>query len=162
MTIVRKVWAGVLFLAFAVAHVLVPHAPQGMNTNLRVCDNLASDVAAFVKEAAAKAISSKGQFVVALSGGSLPNSLLSLVNDESVQFSKWHVVFVDERYVALDHADSNFLACAALLARVPPKQVSSVKHAIFPHFIDGFVERCMQSTHPCLWSSARRNTQRFA
>lgn len=73
-----------------------------------------------------QAIAERGQFVVALSGGSLPSNLISLVQDASVEFDKWHVFFVDERYVALNHSDSNFLACSAALARVPANQVHPI------------------------------------
>lgn len=44
--------------------------------------------------------------------GSLPAVLGACLKEEpyksQVQWDKWHVWFVDERYVALDHAESNF------------------------------------------------------
>jgi 6-phosphogluconolactonase len=116
----------VFFVLAAVGHVLVPHQSQEMINPLRVCENLPQDVSAFVKEASKKAIAERGQFVVALSGGSLPNMLLSLLQDGTVHFSKWQVLFVDERFVPLDHADSNFLACSPLLARVPRQQIYAI------------------------------------
>jgi 6-phosphogluconolactonase len=112
--------------------VLVPHKRQNnmRAQQLRVSDNLASDVSAFVKAASEEAISERGKFVVALSGGSLPSNLLPLLQDVSVDFSKWHVFFVDERFVPLDSTDSNFRACASLLAKVPPSQVYAINPAL--------------------------------
>lgn len=71
-------------------------------------------------------------FFVALSGGSLPKLLAGglLEYADKIDFSKWHVFFADERYVAHDHADSNLLACRTeFLAKVPgvnPEQVYGI------------------------------------
>jgi 6-phosphogluconolactonase len=98
-----------------------------MSSALRVSDNLPRDVCAYVKRIAAEAIEARGTFVVALSGGSLPNNLLPLLEDESVDFRRWEVVFVDERHVPLTHADSNFLASRALLVKVPAERVQAIR-----------------------------------
>ncbi len=98
-----------------------------MSSVLRVSHNLSQDVSAYVKRIAADVIAARGTFVVALSGGSLPSNLLPLLEDETVDFGRWEVFFVDERHVPLTHADSNFLACRALLAKVPPERVHAIR-----------------------------------
>jgi len=67
------------------------------------------------------------QFTVAISGGSLPKLLAQgIVGDNvhpsvaSIDWKKWHVFFVDERFVALDHDDSNYKGCQEkLFSKVP-------------------------------------------
>ena len=55
-------------------------------------DTVGALAGAFVAEASAKAIAASGRFIVAISGGSLPKLLASgIVDDKSVEFSKWHV-----------------------------------------------------------------------
>lgn len=72
---------------------------------------------------AAQAIAEKGRFAVALSGGSTPRSLYTLLaNDpyrEQVRWSAVHVFWGDERCVPPDHLESNYgMAREALLAKV--------------------------------------------
>ncbi|RKO92320.1 6-phosphogluconolactonase-like protein [Blyttiomyces helicus] len=69
----------------------------------------------------AKAIASSGKFTIAVSGGSLPTILAAtLKSNTTIDFSKWHLFYADERCVPLDHADSNHLAVQrALLDHVP-------------------------------------------
>ena len=58
---------------------------------------------------AGRAIEARGSFHVALSGGSTPRLLYTLLaGSEQADFPRWHVWFGDERYVPPDHADSNF------------------------------------------------------
>lgn len=75
---------------------------------------------AYVEKIATAAISARGRFVVATSGGSLPKNLgdaLQLVVDggKDLHTEKWHVFYVDERVVPVDHPDSNHAATAAVL-----------------------------------------------
>ena len=80
---------------------------------------IAQDLEAISTEAARmfmnlseKYIQASGRFVVALSGGTTPKRLYQIL--ASVQYQKnidWsnvHIFFVDERFVPLDHPDSNF------------------------------------------------------
>jgi len=77
-------------------------------------------LAGLVAEASAKAIAEKGSFTIALSGGSLVKSLSALVGRTDVEFSKWIVLFSDERVVPLSSEDSNFKAAAEeFLNKVP-------------------------------------------
>ncbi|KAF7132064.1 hypothetical protein RHSIM_Rhsim09G0208500 [Rhododendron simsii] len=65
----------------------------------------------------------RGAFTVVFSGGSLIKSLRKLVEApyiDSVDWSKWHVFWVDERVVPKDHEDSNYkLAYNGFLSMVP-------------------------------------------
>jgi len=53
------------------------------------------------------AISERGQFTLALSGGSTPKPLYEAIASQDLPWEKIHVFWGDERYVPPDHADSN-------------------------------------------------------
>jgi 6-phosphogluconolactonase len=69
-----------------------------------------------------QAIQSRGQFTVALAGGSTPKGLYRLLAALPPQAISWGRVFVffsDERHVPPDHPDSNFrMASETLLSKV--------------------------------------------
>lgn len=70
------------------------------------------------------AIRQTGAFHVALAGGSTPKGLYQLLASESyarqIDWSRVHVYFGDERYVPMDHPESNYrMAWTALLDSVP-------------------------------------------
>ena len=74
--------------------------------------------------AARTAIGARGRFVTALSGGSTPRALFELLATErfasSIDWSRVHVCWGDERAVPPDAAASNYrMAREALLDRVP-------------------------------------------
>ena len=82
---------------------------------------LADELTKRIIEISAKAIAEKGEFTVALSGGSLPNTIAPglLAAKESIAWGKWRIYFADERYVAHEHADSNLKAAKdAFLSKV--------------------------------------------
>jgi 6-phosphogluconolactonase len=84
---------------------------------------LRDSLSEFILAAQTEAIAARGQFTIALSGGSLPNQLVPLGKVPGVQWDKWQVFFADERIVPLDHAESNYAACAkAFLDLVPIKR----------------------------------------
>jgi 6-phosphogluconolactonase len=99
------------------------------------------DAAAIARRAAqefvqvAAAVRAKGSFAVALSGGSTPKALYSLlVNDPAlrpqVPWDKIHLFFGDERHVPPDHPDSNFrMAMETMISKAPlkPEQVTRIK-----------------------------------
>jgi 6-phosphogluconolactonase len=73
-----------------------------------------------------KAVAQRGQFTVALSGGSTPKLLYQLLADPAEPFRNqvpWpgiHFFWSDERHVPPDHSDSNYrMAHEALLSHVP-------------------------------------------
>ena len=55
------------------------------------------------------AIESRGQFTIALSGGSTPKPLYEALSTQSLPWSKIHIFWGDERYVPATHQDSNQL-----------------------------------------------------
>jgi 6-phosphogluconolactonase len=88
------------------------------------------DVGALIRAAAARlvaaadpAVTQRGRFAVALSGGTTPRPLYELLAREYRDRIPWaavHVFFGDERCVPPDDPASNYgMARAALLARVP-------------------------------------------
>ena len=61
----------------------------------------------------------RGAFTLVLSGGSLLKALSALIGLPGMDFSRWHVFFVDERNVPHASPDSNFKgADEALLSKV--------------------------------------------
>ena len=56
-----------------------------------------------------QALESRDRFTIALSGGSTPKPLYEALAKESLPWSKIHIFWGDERYVAADHQDSNQL-----------------------------------------------------
>jgi 6-phosphogluconolactonase len=86
---------------------------------------LAYSAAALIVELANAAVSVRGKFTWALSGGSTPRTLYQLLADPAAPFlrkmpwDKTHFFFTDERYVPPDHPDSNFrMANEAMLSKV--------------------------------------------
>ena len=77
-------------------------------------------LAALVKAAYERAVAEKGTFTIALSGGSLLKALGTLADVDGIDWTKWWVLWADERVVPLDSADSNYRgAKEAFLDRVP-------------------------------------------
>ena len=74
---------------------------------------------------AREAIRSRGRFTVALSGGSTPKMLYTLLAEDpewrdQVAWDKVHFFFSDERHVPPDHPDNNYrMAYRSLLSKVP-------------------------------------------
>jgi 6-phosphogluconolactonase len=85
--------------------------------------------------AAKSAVEQKGVFRVALSGGSTPKTLYTLLATDAnlraqIPWGKTQFFFGDERHVPPDHMDSNFrMADDAMLSQVPakPDQVHRIK-----------------------------------
>lgn len=91
---------------------------------------LAREGARRIVEAARRAIAARGRFVLALAGGNTPRRLYQvLAHVESLDWSRIHVCFSDERMVSYDNPDSNFhMAQESLLQLVPipPDQIHAV------------------------------------
>ncbi len=83
-------------------------------------DELNRAAAEIFIELAAQAIRERGQFLVAFSGGSTPTVLYRLLARESVDWTRVHVFWGDERLVPPDDPQSNYgQAHKALLKHVP-------------------------------------------
>ncbi|EAU92927.1 6-phosphogluconolactonase, partial [Coprinopsis cinerea okayama7 len=113
------------------------HTPPNAPVLLSFADTdaLVESLAAFVAKAQKEAIDKKGKFTIALSGGSLPKMLRGLIGNPGIKWSNWHVYYVDERVVPLDHADSNHRACTEVLfskVDIPKEQI----HALDPSLLD--------------------------
>jgi len=109
------------------------------NKQLMVFDqeeDLAVSLAKYTAELSDKFTIGKGAFTVVLSGGSLIKALRKLTEPpylESVDWSKWHIFWVDERVVKKDHPDSNYkLALDGFLSKVPipPNQIYAINDTL--------------------------------
>lgn len=85
--------------------------------------DVAVSLAKYVADLSAKCAKERGSFTVVLSGGYLIDSIRKLTEPpyvDSVEWSKWHVFWVDERVVPKNHVDSNYkLAFDGFLSKVP-------------------------------------------
>lgn len=87
-------------------------------------ERVAREAAGLFVRLSIEAVSERGAFSVALSGGSTPRRVYELLAEDDyrtqVSWPNVHVFFGDERTVAPDHPDSNYrMANEALLSRVP-------------------------------------------
>lgn len=87
-------------------------------------ERLAGAAAEVFVKYAADAVAARGVARIAISGGSTPKRMFSLLAQEpfltQVDWSKLHLYWVDERCVAPDHADSNYrMTHETLLSKVP-------------------------------------------
>ncbi|XP_057522454.1 probable 6-phosphogluconolactonase 4, chloroplastic [Amaranthus tricolor] len=84
---------------------------------------VACELAKYVANLSEKFVNEKGKFTVVLSGGYLIHNIRKLLEPpykDSVDWSKWHVFWVDERCVPRDHDDSNYkLALDGFISKVP-------------------------------------------
>jgi 6-phosphogluconolactonase len=106
---------------------------------IRIFDGLEQVASAAADEflvRAKRTIDHHGRFTVALSGGSTPKTLHTILAERSakdpklIDWSRVHIFFGDERHVPPDHPDSNFrMANETLLTKVaiPPANVHRVR-----------------------------------
>lgn len=90
-------------------------------SDLLECSRYAADV---ILEIAQRSVKGKGRFLFVLSGGTTPQTLYTILAEESMQKRfPWEHTFIfwgDERCVPIDHPDSNFLmAYTMLIEKVP-------------------------------------------
>ncbi|MFC3157251.1 6-phosphogluconolactonase [Chryseobacterium arachidis] len=100
-------------------------------------DTLYKDAADIFVDLSEKSIQKHGRFTVALSGGSSPKAIFSLLATEDyankIDWGKVYFFWVDERWVPLDDEKSNAkMTFEALLNKVPVQ-----KDHIFPMYQDG-------------------------
>ncbi|TFK76882.1 6-phosphogluconolactonase [Pluteus cervinus] len=122
--------------------------------------DLVEHLATFVVKKQLEAINRKGRFTLALSGGSLPDTLGGLIGHSSVKWDKWHVFYVDERVVPHDHPDSNHLACTdKLFSKVPiPKENI---HPIDATLLDNIEELADEYEKELIREFASKDSARF-
>jgi 6-phosphogluconolactonase len=107
-----------------------------MDSDLQIFENsnlLAEAAARAFTIGAADAVASHGRFVAALSGGSTPKALFSLLASPSfrtkIDWQTVHLFWGDERLVPADNAGSNYYHAQDLLLSqvpIPPNQVHRV------------------------------------
>lgn len=86
-----------------------------------------------VKQRICAAVNERGTCAIALAGGSTPKPLYQALAKEDLPWSSLEIFWGDERYVDVDHADSNAgMARATLLNHVPIPD--SQIHIIPTHF----------------------------
>lgn len=123
-------------------------------------DALVRDLATFVSKAQKDSIDKKGRFTIALSGGSLPKMLRGLIPDNHIKWNQWHVYYVDERVVSLDHPDSNHRACTdALFSHVPIP--SAHIHTIDPTLLHDLEELSDSYEKQLIREFAQKDAARF-
>jgi 6-phosphogluconolactonase len=96
------------------------------NSEIIICSNvdeLNRKAAEQFVALARQAIAARGRFAVALSGGSTPKGIYSLLAtgefSEQIAWQQVHLFWGDERCVAPDHAESNYrMVAEALLAQI--------------------------------------------
>ncbi|GAB4826129.1 hypothetical protein Ancab_008999 [Ancistrocladus abbreviatus] len=122
-------------------------------TNVNVFDSeeeLAVSLAKYTADLSHKFVEERSAFTVVLSGGSLIKSLRKLVEApyvDSIEWSKWHVFWVDERVVPKDHPDSNYkLAYDGFLSKVPilPGNVYAINDSLSAEGAADDYETCLK------------------
>jgi len=106
---------------------------------VRDLPDLAREAADRIVEQSAAMIRLQGKFSLALSGGSTPKALYSLLSGDAyrdkIDWTNVHLYFGDERCVPPDSADSNYrMAKETLLDRapIPPANVHRIRGEIDP------------------------------
>ncbi|XP_051138023.1 probable 6-phosphogluconolactonase 4, chloroplastic [Andrographis paniculata] len=113
-------------------------------------EELAVSLAKYTADLSAKVCAGRNSFTVVISGGSLVKSLRKLIEPpyiESVDWSKWHVFWVDERVVPKDHPDSNYLlASNEFLSKVPipAGNIHSINDAVSAEGAADDYEACLK------------------
>ncbi|XP_061360103.1 probable 6-phosphogluconolactonase 4, chloroplastic [Gastrolobium bilobum] len=114
---------------------LVKASMNNKNVDVFTKEHLAVSLAKYVADLSNKFIKERGCFTVVLSGGSV-KYLRKLVEPpyyNSIDWSKWHIFWVDERVVPKTHVDSNYkLAYDGFISRVPipPLNVNTIDDAL--------------------------------
>lgn len=100
---------------------------------------LAAIAAEDIVSLAQEAVEARGKFSVALSGGSTPRALYTLLSappyNNQIDWAKVHIFWGDERCVPPDHVDSSYrMANEALLSKVaiPPANIRRMKGESVP------------------------------
>ncbi|XP_047152355.1 probable 6-phosphogluconolactonase 4, chloroplastic isoform X1 [Vigna umbellata] len=113
-------------------------------------EDLAVSLAKYVADLSNKFTSERGAFTVCLSGGSLIKFLGKLLEPpyyDSLEWSKWHVFWLDERVVPKTHEDSNYkLALDGLLCKVPipPGNVHAINDTLSAEGAADDYETCLR------------------
>lgn len=129
-------------------------------------DALAKTLRSYVLQCQNAGLERHGAFKVAVSGGSLPNTLAKALlapsngsAEDTVRFDKWEVFFADERAVPLDHADSNYkLLKDELIDKIPEGMGKPEVHTIDLQYLDDVQELADQYQELLMRSFAAKDS----
>jgi len=128
-------------------------------------DQLASTLRTYVIQCQNAGLHRHDAFKVAVSGGSLPNTLAKALlappasPEDTIKFDKWEIFFADERAVPLDHEDSNYgLLKAELLDKIPAEWGTPTVHPIDVTHLDDIQELADQYEQLLVRSFASRDS----
>lgn len=128
---------------------------------------LAGTFRQYILSAQADGIRRHGVFRVAVSGGSLPNTLAKalLTTEEDggdVKWAQWEIFFADERAVPLDHDDSNYkLLKDELLDKLPADGPKPKVHPIDVELLHDVQEMADQYEQGLVQSFAAKDSVRL-
>ncbi len=101
-----------------------------MKPNTIHSKDFVADAVALIEEAANEAISERGEFRLALSGGGTPKPVYAALAARPIDWGKVLITFGDERCVPPDDAESNFrMASEVLLDHVAIPQANVLRMA---------------------------------
>ncbi|KAI9798076.1 MAG: suppressor of los1-1 [Piccolia ochrophora] len=129
-------------------------------------DELAATLRQYVLNAQNDGLKRHDAFKVAVSGGSLPDTLAKALlppgngaDDDKVQWGKWEIFFADERAVPLDHEDSNYkLLKDDLLDKIPSDSPKPTVHTIDVNYLDDVQEMADQYEQALVRSFAAKDS----
>ena len=129
-------------------------------------DNLAKALRTYVIRCQNAGFERHNAFKVAVSGGSLPDTLAKALlapgdgsPTDTINFSKWEIFFADERAVPLDHSDSNYrLLKGDLLDKIPAKLGKPTVNAIDTNYLDDTTELADQYQESLMKSFAAKDS----
>ena len=130
-------------------------------------DALAKSLRTYVLQCQNAGFDRHGTFKVAVSGGSLPQTLAKALLDpgnsssvdDTIRWAKWEIFFADERAVPLDHADSNYkLLKEELLDKLPADKGRPTVHAIDVAHLDDVQELADQYQEDLMRSFAAKDS----
>lgn len=129
-------------------------------------DALAKTLRSYVLQCQNAGLERHGAFKIAVSGGSLPNTLAKALltpsngsAEDTVHFNKWEIFFADERAVPLDHSDSNYkLLKDELIDKSPEGMGKPTIHAIDVQYLDDVQEMADQYQEAIMRSFAAKDS----
>ncbi|KAI9876824.1 MAG: suppressor of los1-1 [Pleopsidium flavum] len=129
-------------------------------------DTLTKTLRSYVLQCQNAGLERHGAFKVAVSGGSLPNTLAEALlapsngtAEDTVRFDKWEIFFADERAVPLDHDDSNYrLLKDELIGKIPEDMGKPDVHTIDVQYLDDVQEMADQYQEELMRSFAAKDS----